>query len=114
MKNIAYMFHKIFVKLQAEAFFYKLSIINIFNRILRDKASLTLPRTPGFNALCQFIEYCTKKLFKNLQFYPMLFLELLFNKSKGDCHRIQNADLESDALAGVLDEKVSLDKSWHC
>ncbi|TPX63475.1 hypothetical protein SpCBS45565_g06554 [Spizellomyces sp. 'palustris'] len=82
------MFHRIFVKSKAEAFFYKLSTLELFNRILTD--TRMLPSTKPHKELYGFIKYMLAKFFKKAVENPVLLVEVLFPKTKEDCRRIEN------------------------
>ncbi|KND02940.1 uncharacterized protein SPPG_02019 [Spizellomyces punctatus DAOM BR117] len=86
--HITRMFHRIFVKSKAEAFFYKLSTLELFNRILTDIRML--PSTKSHKELYGFIKYMLAKFFKKAAKNPVLLVEVLFPKTKADCQRIEN------------------------
>ncbi|RUS31825.1 timeless protein-domain-containing protein [Jimgerdemannia flammicorona] len=85
--HIVNMFHRIMVKCKIEAVFFKLSMMELFNRILMDLP--TLPKTPAYKELGQFLTFCTRQLFKKLKEYPLLYVEILFPKTR-EYRRLQD------------------------
>jgi hypothetical protein len=103
------MFHRIFAKVyplsylikkvKLEPMFYKLSTLHLFNQIVANKRVL---KSPEQQELLKFINYMLKKMFRNLDDYPILYMQILFGKSKRDCLRIMDRDLEPESMnAGV-------------
>ncbi|TPX58885.1 hypothetical protein PhCBS80983_g02824 [Powellomyces hirtus] len=85
---ITVMFHRIFLTADPGApLFYKLSILHLFNKILKDRR--VLPATSAHRELYAFITFMLNRFFKKAKEYPILFVEILFPKTKGDCVRIQ-------------------------
>ncbi|KAJ3350857.1 Topoisomerase 1-associated factor 1 [Entophlyctis luteolus] len=82
------LFHRIFVKAKMEPLLYKLSTFDLFNRIIADEK--ILEPTKEYGELKEFIRYVLKRFFAKSQEYPLLFIEILFSKTRGDCRRIQN------------------------
>ncbi|KAI8821883.1 timeless protein-domain-containing protein [Fimicolochytrium jonesii] len=105
---ITVMFHRLFFKGGAGApLFYKLSVLHLFNKILADKR--VLPVCKAFSELYAFITYATGKFFKKAEEYPMLFLEVLYTKTKGDCMRIEFGN-EDPVLPSKEDEDTGVVK----
>ncbi|KAI8147994.1 timeless protein-domain-containing protein [Fennellomyces sp. T-0311] len=77
---ITSLFHRIMVKRQVENVFFKISVLELFNRILCRYSSL--PKTNVMNELVQFIRYCTRQFFKRAEEYPLLFVEVMFANPK--------------------------------
>ncbi|KAI8884300.1 timeless-domain-containing protein [Backusella circina FSU 941] len=73
---ITSMFHRIMVKRKVEYFFWKLPVLDLFNRILHDREAL--PKTSAFKQLYDFILYATTTFFEGADQYPLLFVEALF------------------------------------
>ncbi|RKO86352.1 timeless protein C terminal region-domain-containing protein, partial [Blyttiomyces helicus] len=97
---VSVMFHRIFVKVKSEPVFYKLSTLDLFNQILQDRRRL--PQSQGHKELFNFIKYATSRFFKKAAEYPLLFIEILFSKTKSDCIRI-----EAGSDYDLLDKKKS-------
>lgn len=74
------------------AFFYKLSILDLFNCILKETHE-------KYTSINQFINFVLKNLFRNLKTYPLLYLQLLYPKSRRDCVRIKEGDVGEDQEA---------------
>lgn len=107
---ITTMMHRIFVKCKMEAFFYKLSVFNLFQQVLPRKD--LLQSSPQHKQLETFIMFVLKKFFKNLQDYPQLYIDLFFKKTKSDCIRIQDMDVElpsSSSAKKNADEGIGSD-----
>ncbi|KAJ3209527.1 Topoisomerase 1-associated factor 1 [Clydaea vesicula] len=92
MRCITAMFHRIFVKSKMEALFYKLPILNLFNKIISDSKIMTLDYQ---QELIKFVKFFLKKFFSNLKEYPVLFVQIFFNKTKREVTRIQDRDLNT-------------------
>ncbi|TPX32580.1 hypothetical protein SmJEL517_g04318 [Synchytrium microbalum] len=82
---IATMFHRIFVKCKMEAYFYRLSVIELFHRILNDRGRIRI--TKGFKEVHTFAKYVSGKLIKRLQENPILFIHMFYPKRGGDSSR---------------------------
>jgi len=85
--QITKMFYRIAIKCGLEPMFYKLSVFELFNRILSQKD--VLPRTTAFKELYEFINYIVNSFFIYLEKDPMLSISILFQKSKKDCLEIK-------------------------
>ncbi|TPX31694.1 hypothetical protein SeMB42_g07723 [Synchytrium endobioticum] len=83
---IAVMFHRIFVKLKSEAYFYKLSTLELFQRIMNDRA--TIQNTRGYREVYNFIKYAVSRLFKRLGENPLLYIQVFYPKFKKDSMRM--------------------------
>ncbi|KAI8375942.1 timeless protein-domain-containing protein [Radiomyces spectabilis] len=77
---ITSLFHRLMVKRQVDYIFWKLPILELFNRILIE--SRLMHHTPNFSQLLQFIRYCTRQFFKRAEEYPLIFIEVLFKHAK--------------------------------
>ncbi|KAJ3215182.1 Topoisomerase 1-associated factor 1 [Dinochytrium kinnereticum] len=85
---ITVMFHRIFVKLDLQAFFYRLSILELFSRVV--KLSGPASQASGYKGLYHFISFLMKQFAKRASDNPLLYVELLFPKTRADCIRIQS------------------------
>ncbi|OBZ88075.1 Topoisomerase 1-associated factor 1 [Choanephora cucurbitarum] len=72
---IASMFHRMMVKRNTEYLFWKLPVMELFNRILCDYPRL--PESNGLSQLRQFIIYSTRQFFKCAAVYPLAYVEAL-------------------------------------
>ncbi|CEP15228.1 hypothetical protein [Parasitella parasitica] len=72
---ISNMFHRLMVKRKAEYLFWKLPVLELFNRILQDSRSLS--QSIAFEELAKFIRYSTRQFFKAAAEYPLLYVEAL-------------------------------------
>ncbi|KAI8366587.1 timeless protein-domain-containing protein [Blakeslea trispora] len=72
---ITTMFHRMMVKRNAEYLFWKLPVMELFNRILTHYSHL--PPSPGLDQLRQFILYATRQFFKCAADYPLVYVEAL-------------------------------------
>eukprot|EP00158_Paraphelidium_tribonemae_P007596 Partr_v1_DN28294_c0_g1_i2_m75402 putative Forms a fork protection complex (FPC) with csm-3 and which is required for chromosome segregation during meiosis and DNA damage repair. FPC coordinates leading and lagging strand synthesis and moves with the replication fork. FPC stabilizes replication forks in a configuration that is recognized by replication checkpoint sensors len=88
---ITKMLHRMFVKCEAEALFYKMEYINIMNDVLKERTSLIL-YSRECKDLIQFIRFLTGRLLKKLREYPPLFVELLCAKPRVVWRKIQYGD----------------------
>ncbi|CAO3669876.1 unnamed protein product [Rhizopus microsporus] len=68
-------FHRAMVKRKAEYLFWKLPVMELFNRILI--YSNNFPKTEAHSQLKEFIRYSTRLFFKYASVYPLLFVEAL-------------------------------------
>ncbi|KAJ3300029.1 Topoisomerase 1-associated factor 1 [Borealophlyctis nickersoniae] len=100
--QITVMFHRICVKCKLEAFFFKLSVLDLFNRIMQDKR--VMEPTAALKELHQFIKFVLSKFFKRAQDYPLLLIEVLFAKTKADCRRIAHPDEDLRPMPGDKDD----------
>ncbi|KAI8336680.1 timeless protein-domain-containing protein [Chlamydoabsidia padenii] len=73
---ITSIFHRIMVKTKAEHLFWKMPTLELFNRIIQDRASI--PKTPALDQLVQFIRYVVRQFIKKSETYPLLLVETLF------------------------------------
>ncbi|KAI9008813.1 timeless protein-domain-containing protein [Phycomyces nitens] len=76
MQCITSLFHRIMVKIQAEHLFFKLPVLDLFNRILHD--AHVLPKNSATQQLFQFIRYCVRQFIQRAEIYPPLFTEVIF------------------------------------
>ncbi|KAJ3124613.1 Topoisomerase 1-associated factor 1 [Physocladia obscura] len=89
------MLHRIFIKVKMEPMLYKLSTLELFNRIISDE--MLMEPSKEYKELKDFIRYVVKKFVAKAKDYPLLFVEILFSKTRGDCRRIQyGADEDFD------------------
>ncbi|KAI9490959.1 timeless protein-domain-containing protein [Zychaea mexicana] len=77
---ITSLFHRIMVKREVEHVFFKINVLELFNRIVGTYPSL--PKTSAMSELVHFIRYCTRRFFKKAEEYPLLFVEILFANPK--------------------------------
>jgi len=84
---IVKLFHRVFIKLNVQPLFYKLSIFTLFRDILDSHL-----QTPAINELKKFFEYVLVMFFKALEKNPILYIELLYPKTATDINRIQYGD----------------------
>ncbi|KAI8061721.1 timeless protein-domain-containing protein [Gongronella butleri] len=73
---ITSLFHRLMVKRKAEHLFWKLPVLELFNRILQDKTRLA--KSAALTNLYQFITFVTRQFFKKANLYPLLFVEVFF------------------------------------
>ncbi|KAG2219454.1 hypothetical protein INT45_008102, partial [Circinella minor] len=78
---ITSLFHRIMVKRKVEDVFFKINVLELFNRIIYTYPSL--PKSGAMSELVQFIRYCTRQFFKKANEYPLLYVEVLFKNPKG-------------------------------
>ncbi|ORZ22999.1 timeless protein-domain-containing protein [Absidia repens] len=83
---ITNVFHRIMVKTKVEHLFWKLPTLELFNRILQDRAYI--PKSVAFDELVRFIRYVVRQFFKKAETYPLLFIEILFKIEP--CRIVQN------------------------
>ncbi|CAI2169132.1 10035_t:CDS:2 [Funneliformis geosporum] len=103
IKHITMMFFRIARHCHLEAMFFKLSIMEIFYRILNDysstKKSLTYPQKD----LKNFIEWIVNKLIIQFGKSPLMYVELLFPKNISDVNLLQSGygyDIETKKQSG--------------
>ncbi|KAI9361536.1 timeless protein-domain-containing protein [Pilaira anomala] len=92
MACITSMFHRIMVKRRAEYLFWKLPVLDLFNRILSDVHRV--PKTKEFGMLIEFIQYSTYQFFKAAKVYPLLFIEALIPKMRSDRNMWEEPNVE--------------------
>ncbi|CAO3597350.1 unnamed protein product [Absidia cylindrospora] len=83
---ITNIFHRIMVKTKVEHLFWKLPTLELFNRILQDRAYI--PKSVALDELVRFIRYVVRQFFKKAETYPLLFIEALFKIEP--CRIVQN------------------------
>ncbi|KAG0178563.1 Topoisomerase 1-associated factor 1 [Apophysomyces sp. BC1034] len=81
---ITTLFHRIMVKRKVEKLFFKLTVLDLFNRILNEYPYL--PKSPAMSQLVQFIRYSIGRFFKRANEYPLLFVEVLFKSTAVGSH----------------------------
>ncbi|KAJ3023466.1 UNVERIFIED_CONTAM: Topoisomerase 1-associated factor 1, partial [Siphonaria sp. JEL0065] len=91
--------HRVFIKAKMEPLLYKLSTLELFNRIILDER--TLEPSKELKELKEFIRYVVKKFVAKAKEYPMLFVEVLFPKSRSDCRRIMHGADDDDGFKDV-------------
>ncbi|KAI8849218.1 timeless protein-domain-containing protein [Chytridium lagenaria] len=114
---IVVMFHRIFVKLDMQAFFYRLSVLELFSRVTKFRGSST--QCPGYEKIVPFISFLMKQFAKRAADNPMIYVELMFPKTRADCIRLQSNRpyevIENSAkaqMARKYDYEVNTSLSW--
>ncbi|RCI02751.1 Topoisomerase 1-associated factor 1 [Rhizopus stolonifer] len=79
---ITHMFHRMMVKRNVDYVFWKLPVMELFNRILMDYPRL--PKSEPLSQLRQFIIYSTRQFFKSAAQYPLLYVEALVPSIRSD------------------------------
>ncbi|ORY20743.1 timeless-domain-containing protein [Neocallimastix californiae] len=105
--QITKMFYRIAIKCGLEPMFFKLSIFELFNRILSEKE--ILPNSQSFRELYEFINYIVNSFFIYLEKDPMLSIGILFQKSKKDCLEIKYGSEYFDTNKEEVEKKNSSD-----
>ncbi|CAB4422690.1 unnamed protein product [Rhizophagus irregularis] len=90
IKHVTMMFFRIAKHCQLEAMFFKLSIMEVFNRILKDYSSTKQRLSHSQENLKIFIEWIVNKLIAQLEKNPLIYIELLFPKNVTDVKLLQN------------------------
>ncbi|GBB84673.1 hypothetical protein RclHR1_11240003 [Rhizophagus clarus] len=90
IKHVTMMFFRIAKHCKLEAMFFKLSIMEIFNRILKDYSSTKQRLDHSQENLKIFIEWVVNKLITQLEKNPLIYIELLFPKNITDVKLLQN------------------------
>lgn len=80
-------FHRIIVKRNAEYLFWKLPVMELFNRIMLHSSKF--PRTEAHAQLKELIRYSTRQFFKYASIYPLLFVEALVPSIKTNVSELQ-------------------------
>ncbi|ORX43590.1 timeless-domain-containing protein [Piromyces finnis] len=117
--QITKMFYRIAIKCGLEPMFYKLSVFELFNRILSQKD--VLPKTTAYKELFDFINYIVNSFFIYLEKDPMLSISILFQKSKKECMEIKygsefldnNKELEEKKYNSDDELEVKASLSWN-
>ncbi|KAF7726188.1 Topoisomerase 1-associated factor 1 [Apophysomyces ossiformis] len=91
---ITTLFHRIMVKRKVEHPFFKLPVLDLFNRILSEYHYL--PKSPAMSQLVQFIRYSVRQFFKRANEYPLLFVEALF-KTTAVTNHLDQGDIDDKA-----------------
>ncbi|KAJ3058225.1 Topoisomerase 1-associated factor 1, partial [Podochytrium sp. JEL0797] len=89
------MLWRVFVKCKMEPLLYRLSTLEMFNRIILDERMME--PTKEYKELKELIRYVVKKFVAKTKEYPLMFVEILFPKSRSDVRRIMhgaNEELE--------------------
>ncbi|KAI7903689.1 timeless protein-domain-containing protein [Cokeromyces recurvatus] len=82
---ITTMFHRMMVKRKAEYLFWKLPVLELFNRILIDFKNIpSTQKTREMGQLEEFIRYAVYQFFKGAKEYPLLFVEALVPSIKSN------------------------------
>ncbi|KAI8832846.1 timeless protein-domain-containing protein [Chytriomyces cf. hyalinus JEL632] len=101
--------HRIFVKSKMEPFLYRLSLFELFNQIVSDERRMEGSRE--YKELKEFIRYVIKKFTTKAKENPLILIEILFPKNRGDCRRIMYGadddvmDVRAGDDAGEFGEK---------
>ncbi|RIA89771.1 timeless protein C terminal region-domain-containing protein [Glomus cerebriforme] len=90
IKHVTMMFFRIAKHCQLEAMFFKLSIMEIFYRILKDYSDTKQRLNHPQKDLKTFIEWIVNKLIIQLKKNPLMYIELLFPKNISDVKLLQN------------------------
>ncbi|KAG1495719.1 hypothetical protein G6F54_006987 [Rhizopus delemar] len=80
-------FHRMIVKRNAEYLFWKLPVMELFNRIMLHSSKF--PRTEAHAQLKELIRYSTRQFFKYASIYPLLFVEALVPSIKTNVSELQ-------------------------
>ncbi|KAI8608833.1 timeless protein-domain-containing protein [Chytriomyces sp. MP71] len=103
-------FHRIFVKCKMEPLLYRLSLLELFNRIVEEERTLEASRE--LKELKEFMRFVVKKFVAKAKENPLLFVEVLFPKTRGDCRRIIHGaddDMQLDPANDIEDLSIKTD-----
>lgn len=84
---------------------YQLSLLTTFNDILSDKKAAS---SEDFSHIIHFIKSFLRKMMKKMKSQPLLFVEILFWKTRKECHII-NADALMGDIAQLKKDVRNLD-----
>ncbi|CAO3621691.1 unnamed protein product [Cunninghamella blakesleeana] len=76
IRCITSLFHRIMVKVKSEHLFWKLPVLDLFDRILTDYH--LAPKSSALDELQKFIIFVIRQFFKKSTEYPLLFVETMF------------------------------------
>lgn len=97
IKHLVNLMHRIAVKMNREDFFFKVSALFLFQRILDEKRILA--ERPGMKDLFAFIQYILRKFFKTAQNDPAMLVHAFFPKPRSSrARRLLDADTDDDDL----------------
>lgn len=74
MKRIVSLMHRQAVRAKADGLFYKVSVLNLFKRMLDEKKSF--PRQQPYQDLLKLIEFILKRFFKMAREKPLMLVEV--------------------------------------
>ncbi|KAJ7552478.1 hypothetical protein O6H91_06G056900 [Diphasiastrum complanatum] len=94
---IVRMLQRICSECALEPMLYQLSILQTFYEVLSDKK---MEKSEEHKHMISFLKSIVRHMFKMLKLQPFLFVELLFWKTRQDCHAISATDMISN-LGGV-------------
>ncbi|KAF8333073.1 timeless protein-domain-containing protein [Cantharellus anzutake] len=81
VKRVVSLLHRQAVKTKAEGLFFKVSTLELFNRILAHQKDL--PRDTPYKDLIQLVNFILRKFFKKMEEQPLLLIEAFFPKNRG-------------------------------
>lgn len=97
IKHLVSLMHRIAVKMNRDDFFYKVSALFLFQRILEEKR--VSAERPGMKDLFAFIQYILRKFFKTAQTDPAMLVHAFFPKPRSSrARRLIDADSDDDDL----------------
>jgi len=102
LSAITNFFHRLMVKRQLEHLFFKLPVLELFNRIL--PAAKVQQHNPVYLQLAKFIRFCVKQYVKHAQNNPLFLVESLF---KGIRQSAIEASANGDKGSDNDDEPVT-------
>ncbi|KAI5778884.1 timeless protein-domain-containing protein [Geopyxis carbonaria] len=82
-------FHRIFEKRKEEVLLYRVDIVDLFYRMMQGSENLSRHNL-AYKQVDQFARYYLKKLFRNLEKEPALYVEILFTKMNSTLYRLQH------------------------
>ncbi|KAL7415832.1 timeless protein-domain-containing protein [Mrakia frigida] len=80
MKRVVGLLHRLAVKVKAEGLFFKVSVLELFRRILENQ--IALPKDPSSKDLLALVNFILRKFFKTAQESPFLLVEAFFPKNR--------------------------------
>ncbi|ORY33101.1 timeless protein-domain-containing protein [Naematelia encephala] len=104
MKWIVGLMHRQVIRTQAEGLYFKVSILNLFRKVLDSQPSL--PKADSTRDLLQLISYVLRKFFKRVAEDPFLIVQAFGPKSRGHWKEIssyKSDEEDDDGMGGQRD-----------
>ncbi len=101
IKKCLKFFYRVFVKRECHVYLYKLDLMLLFHTMLSDTSEGLSRSSPVRKELSHFLKYYMKKLRKNLEQTPSLFVELLFTKMHNTMYYLEHGEQQEKKIPTV-------------
>lgn len=110
---LARMFHRIAVGCDMMYLFYNLDWLDTFNDILQNRVKL-LQKSKKYQELIDFVNYCTRCFFKQLEKDPNLFVDVFFENSlKSETSRVKSGERNQKIEISINSDLQWMDQLYY-